>query len=56
MSKALEMLEGDIELLKMPPKPTLYSQNMSIEDHGNNPNGIPASSCNAMITISLDGR
>ena len=56
MSKALEMLEGDIKLLKMPPKPTLYSQNRSIEDHGNNPNGIPASSCNAMITISLDGR
>ena len=31
MSKALEMLEGEIELLEMPPKPTLYSQEMSAE-------------------------
>ncbi|RVX02007.1 Protein suppressor of NPR1-1 constitutive 4 [Vitis vinifera] len=34
MSKALEMLEGDVELLQMPPKPTLYSHEMSAEDRG----------------------
>ncbi|RVW94562.1 Rust resistance kinase Lr10 [Vitis vinifera] len=32
MSKALEMLEGEVELLQMPPKPTLYSHEMSAED------------------------
>ena len=37
MSKALEMLEGKVELLEMPPKPTLYPEEMSIEYHINNP-------------------
>ncbi|RVW87572.1 Rust resistance kinase Lr10 [Vitis vinifera] len=39
MSKALEMLEGEVELLQMPPRPTLYSREMSVEDHMNNPVG-----------------
>ena len=56
MSKALEMLEGEVELLQMPPKPTLYSHEMSAEDRENSPIGVPFSSCNANITISLDGR
>ena len=33
MSKALEMLEGEVELLNMPPKPTLYSEEMFVENH-----------------------
>eukprot|EP00261_Vitis_vinifera_P017103 XP_010646614.1 PREDICTED: rust resistance kinase Lr10-like [Vitis vinifera] len=56
MSKALEMLEGEVELLQMPPRPTLYSREMSVEDHMNNPVGVPISSRNATMTISLEGR
>ena len=56
MSKALEMLEGDVELLQMPPKPTLYSQEMSAEDRENNPVDVPTSTSNSNISISLDGR
>ena len=37
MSKALEMFEGKVELLEMPLKPTLYSEEMSIENHMSNP-------------------
>ena len=32
MSKALDMLEGDVELLELPPKPTLYSYEISALD------------------------
>ena len=57
MSKALEMLEGEVELLEMPPKPTLYSEEMSVENHMRNPvEAPPTSSCNFMGTITLDGR
>ncbi|RVW68120.1 Rust resistance kinase Lr10 [Vitis vinifera] len=56
MRKALEMLEGEVKLLQMPPKPTLYSHEMSPEDRENSPIGVPFSSCNGNITISLDGR
>ena len=56
MSRALKMLEGDVELLEMPPKPTLFSREMSAEDRQNSPIGVPISSYNASITISLDGR
>ena len=49
MSKALEMLEGEVELLDMPPKPTLYPEEMSIEDHVNNPIEAPISSCNSIV-------
>ncbi|XP_034679962.1 PR5-like receptor kinase [Vitis riparia] len=56
MSKALEMLEGEVELLQMSPRPTLYSREMSVEDYMNNPVGVPISSRNATMTISLEGR
>ena len=56
MSKALNMLEGDVEILQMPPKPTLYSHKMSTQDRQNNPMGDLISLCNASITISLYGR
>ncbi|XP_059599319.1 rust resistance kinase Lr10-like [Vitis vinifera] len=52
MSKTLEMLEGEIELLKMPPKPTLWS----IENHEQSMIEVPISSSNSMGTISLNGR
>ena len=56
MSKALDMLEGHFELLPLPPKPTLYSHEISALDRENKPMGVPISSHNASITISLDGR
>ncbi|XP_034710951.1 rust resistance kinase Lr10-like [Vitis riparia] len=52
MSKTLEMLEGEVELLKMPPKPTLWS----IENHEQSMVEVPISSSNSMGTISLNGR
>ena len=33
MSKTLEMLEGDVQLLEMPPKPTPYHEEISTGDH-----------------------
>ncbi|KAI8029832.1 Rust resistance kinase Lr10 [Camellia lanceoleosa] len=33
MSKVVEMLEGNVELLQMPPKPSLCPQEMPVEDH-----------------------
>ena len=56
MSKALEMLEGEVELLEMPPKPTLYSEEMSLENHMSNPIKAATTSSNSMGTISLSGR
>ena len=57
MSKALEMLEGEVELLERPLKPTLYSEEMSIENHMSNPiKAPPTSSCNSLGTITLDRR
>ena len=56
MSKALEMLEGEVELLEMPPKPTLYSEEMPIENHMSNPIEAATTSSNSMGTISLSGR
>ena len=56
MSNALEMLEGEVEPLDMPPKPTPYPKEMSIKDHVNNPIEAPISSCNTIGTITLDGR
>uniref|UniRef100_F6H7E5 Protein kinase domain-containing protein n=2 Tax=Vitis vinifera TaxID=29760 RepID=F6H7E5_VITVI len=56
MSKALEMLESEVELLQMPSKPTLHSKDLSMEDGMNNPIGAPVSSCNGTMTISLEGR
>ena len=57
MSKALEMLEGEVKLLEMPPKPTLYFEEMFDKNHMSNPvEATPTSSCNSMGTITLDGR
>ncbi|XVF12649.1 hypothetical protein REPUB_Repub08aG0137200 [Reevesia pubescens] len=36
MSKVLEMLENELELLEMPPKPFLFSLEMSTKDHASN--------------------
>ena len=36
MSKVVEMLEGDVESLEMPPKPTLYPHETIVEDHRTN--------------------
>ncbi|GMP24808.1 hypothetical protein CsSME_00001954 [Camellia sinensis var. sinensis] len=33
MNKVIEMLEGNVELLQMPPKPSLCPQEMPVEDH-----------------------
>ena len=56
MSKTLEMLEGDVELLEMPPKPTPYHEEISTEGHEGNSKGAPISSCNSMDITILDGR
>ena len=56
MSKALEMLEGEVELLEMPHKPTLHSEEMSTKNHMSNPIEVPTSSCNSMDISTLDGR
>ncbi|XP_050278582.1 rust resistance kinase Lr10-like isoform X4 [Quercus robur] len=50
MSKVLEMLEGPIELLQMPPKPFFGPEEMSIEDHtSNNSAGIPTSDSDSIV-------
>ncbi|KAK9289106.1 hypothetical protein L1049_017578 [Liquidambar formosana] len=55
MSEVLEMLESEVELLQMPPKPFLYPQEMSTVNHEDiNPRGKPISS--HTDTITLDGR
>ena len=56
MSKMLEMLEGDVELLEMPPKPTPYHEEISTEGHEGNSKGAPISSRNSMDITILDGR
>ena len=38
MNKVVEMLEGNVELLQMPPKPFLTPQEVPAEDHANNKN------------------
>ena len=52
MSTALEMLEGEVELLEMPPKPTLWS----IENHQQSMGMVPIFSSNSIGTITLSGR
>ncbi|RVW35714.1 hypothetical protein CK203_093598 [Vitis vinifera] len=56
LSKALDMLEGDVEPLQLPPKPSFYYLEISALDQENKPMGVLISSHNASITISLDGR
>ena len=52
MSEVLEMLEGPIELLQMPPKPFFGPEEMSIEDHtDNNSAGIPTSASDSIVTL-----
>nr|XP_023888297.1 rust resistance kinase Lr10-like [Quercus suber] len=52
MSKVLEMLEGPIELLQMPPKPFFGPEEMSIEDHtSNNSAGIPTSASDSIVAL-----
>ncbi|KAJ9679772.1 hypothetical protein PVL29_021627 [Vitis rotundifolia] len=45
-----------VELLEMPLKPTLYSEEMLVEDHMSNLIEAPISLCNSMGIITLDGR
>ncbi|XP_019081368.1 rust resistance kinase Lr10 [Vitis vinifera] len=47
MQKVIEMLEGNVDLLQMPPKPSLTPQEVPTEDHKNNTNTTEIS-----ITIS----
>ncbi|GKV31329.1 hypothetical protein SLEP1_g40025 [Rubroshorea leprosula] len=49
MTKVLEMLESEVELLEMPPKPAFVPSELSALDHGTR---SPA----AAPTMSLDGR
>ncbi|KAL0009575.1 hypothetical protein SO802_011077 [Lithocarpus litseifolius] len=52
MSKVLEMLEGPIELLQMPPKPFFGPEETSIEDHtSNNSAGIPTSASDSIVAL-----
>ena len=52
MSKVLEMLEGPIELLQMPPKLFIGHEEMSIKDHtSNNSAGIPTSASDSIVTL-----
>ena len=52
MSKVLEMLEGPIELLQMPPKPFFGPEETLIEDHtSNNSAGIPTSDSDSIVTL-----
>ncbi|KAK6270282.1 hypothetical protein POUND7_007387 [Theobroma cacao] len=55
MSKVLEMLETDVELLQMPPKPFQLPFEISSEDHvDNNPSEDPTSSLLSSNEISLN--
>lgn len=47
MSEVLDMLEGEAELLKLPPKPTFYPPGEPIVDHG-----ASSSSCIDISTTS----
>ncbi|KAL4597729.1 hypothetical protein ACB092_11G009900 [Castanea dentata] len=54
MSKVLEMLEGPIELLQMPPKPFFGPEEMLIEDHtSNNSAGVPTSDSDSIVTLDI---
>uniref|UniRef100_A0A2N9GZX3 Protein kinase domain-containing protein n=1 Tax=Fagus sylvatica TaxID=28930 RepID=A0A2N9GZX3_FAGSY len=54
MRNVLEMLEGPIELLQMPPKPFFGPEEMSIEDTSNNSVEIPTSSSSNTVTIDIN--
>ncbi|XP_022717422.1 rust resistance kinase Lr10-like [Durio zibethinus] len=55
MSKVLEMLETDTELLEMPPRPFQFPFDASTKDHGgDNPIDEPTTSLDATNEISLN--
>lgn len=57
MNKVVEMLEGNIELLHMPPKPFLYPQALSAENNGMNIRSSDLSgACLDSITCDISGR
>ncbi|CAN6562254.1 unnamed protein product [Malus baccata var. baccata] len=53
MKEVLQMLEGDVELLRMPPEPLLYPQEMPVGAPNDNPN---LSYSKVELTSSLTGR
>ncbi|THF97566.1 hypothetical protein TEA_013465 [Camellia sinensis var. sinensis] len=57
MNKVVEMLEGNVEQLQMPPKPFLCPQEMPTEDHkiDTNPTDLPMPSgeCTNSITLNV---
>ncbi|XP_050105537.1 LEAF RUST 10 DISEASE-RESISTANCE LOCUS RECEPTOR-LIKE PROTEIN KINASE-like 2.1 isoform X4 [Malus sylvestris] len=53
MKEVLQMLEGDVELLRMPPEPLLYPQEMPVGAPNDNPN---PSYSKVELTSSLTGR
>ncbi|XP_028059798.1 rust resistance kinase Lr10-like isoform X1 [Camellia sinensis] len=56
MNKVVEMLEGNVEQLQMPPKPFLCPQEMPIEDHriDTNPADLPMPSGECINSITLN--
>ncbi|KAH7853288.1 hypothetical protein Vadar_000938 [Vaccinium darrowii] len=57
MNKVVEMLEGNIELLHMPPKPFLYSQAMQAENNVMNERFSNLSgACMDSLTQDISGR
>ncbi|KAH7854822.1 hypothetical protein Vadar_018144 [Vaccinium darrowii] len=57
MTKVIEMLEGSIELLPMPPKPFLFSQGRQPEDNGMNKRLSNLSgACMDSLTYDISGR
>ncbi|CAL5364529.1 unnamed protein product [Camellia sinensis] len=56
MNKVVEILQGSIEFLQMPPKPFIYSQAMPTENHGNDidPTQLPILSGACMDSLTID--
>ncbi|CAL5344115.1 unnamed protein product [Camellia sinensis] len=56
MNKVVEMLEGNVEQLQMPPKPFLCPQEMPTEDHkiDTNPTDLPVPSGECINSITLN--
>ncbi|KAA8518034.1 hypothetical protein F0562_015508 [Nyssa sinensis] len=54
MNKVVEMLEGNVELLQMPPKPFLYPQEIQVEDPGANTNPDESSDSTNSITFDIN--
>ncbi|PRQ56207.1 putative glycerophosphodiester phosphodiesterase, protein kinase RLK-Pelle-LRK10L-2 family [Rosa chinensis] len=54
MNKVIEMLEGDIENLQLPPKPLLYPQQMHVADQMDN--NLNPTCSNVELTVTLSAR